>query len=75
MDTIRVSPSSISISACPSCGQPTPRHLCTACCEAIARTNRLNDWDAIPASARGDTSQQLTEAVIETMRAMQGESE
>lgn len=57
--------------ACPQCGLPTTRALCRPCCDAIARANQIADWDAIPACERGDTQRQLTDAVIETMRAME----
>ncbi len=63
------------LNLCPQCGAVTPRALCTVCCNAITRANRIADWDAIPAAERGDTSQELTDAVIQTMRAMAPEPE
>lgn len=63
----------MNLNLCPQCGVVTPRALCTACCQAITRANRLEDWDAIPASERGDTSRELTDAVIRTMEAMMPE--
>lgn len=59
------------LNACPQCGQPTPRALCTACCHAIAKANQVADWDDIPASERGDTQRELTDAVIRTMAMME----
>jgi hypothetical protein len=49
--------------------------MCSACCEAIGRQNRLADWDSIPACERGDTQRQLTDAVINAMRAMEDTGE
>ena len=60
---------------CLQCGALTPMAICAPCCRAMRRTNLLDDWDAIPASERGDTSRELTDAVIRTMEAMMPEPE
>ena len=57
---------------CVSCSSPIAHGaMCSVCCEAIARQGRLEDWDAIPASERGDTQREMTDAVIRTMAMME----